>query len=1002
MQIKILLLLASLSLSLPALGQVTAGFNRGNLCVLRVGDNASALASSGDPVFLDEYTTNGILANSVAIPISGSDALIIGSATSEGAISRSPDKRFIVMVGYNTSFPYTSSLSGAAAATVPRGLATIDYNGSFNFITNTYSFFSGNNIRSGVTDGTNNFWAAGANSGTVYLGLASSATTVQSSLANSEVINIFNGNLCFSEQKTTPYGVYAFTGAPVTTNGGATLLFATGSGSSPFAFAISPDNRTAYVADDRAIASGGGIQKYTNNGAWSLLYTLGTGVGSTNGARGVVVSFGQPSFVYATTAESTGNRLITLADTGSASAATVLATAGNKEVFHGVQFTPEGIGPSITSPLPNQTVDVGQNALFSVMASGSATLYYLWESNSVALTGWGTNPNFTLATENYSTGSFSMEVLVSNSWGVTSSQATLTINPTNVPTPGPAIISEPQSMLVNAGGRAAFSVTASGSSLSYQWRLNGVNLTDGPSVFGSTSPELTLSNVFGASAGGYTVIVTNIGGAITSTPPAVLTVVDPYLSSQPAGGLTFLTGANTTLAVTAVGTGLSYQWTLNGAPVSGATNSSLTLTNLSPADSGGYQMLVSGAFGVVTSATATVTVAAPQTTFFPSNLIVLRVGDGAQTLINSGNTLFLDQWTPEGAYVSTMSLPDSGASALLISGVASSEGFMTLSGNGGLLAIAGYNTNRGELTSSLSSSSSAAVPRAIGTIDALGAYTLAVSTCTQYSKDNLRSGATDGYGNFWGAGSAGGIYYFGVNAAATNIENSITNCRVVNVINGALLFSTENGINNGLYSLGASPTNATVTNLLFSTANPSAPEDFAINPAGNLAYVSDDSGNGGVQRWQLTGGVWTYAYTMGSGSVGIGTRSLAVNFNPANPVIYAVTAETATNRLISIVDTGSLSTATTLAFCPVNELFRAVKFAPELIVFPQPALSGVGLSNGGISFNVAGVTGYRYAIEASSDLVNWVALQTNSAPFTFTRANTSGLPQQFYRAVYRR
>ena len=39
-----------------------------------------------------------------------------------------------------------------------------------------------------------------------------------------------------------------------------------------------------------------------------------------------------------------------------------------------------------------------------------------------------------------------------------------------------------------------------------------------------------------------------------------------------------------------------------------------------------------------------------------------------------------------------MALPDSGPSALVISGVATSEGYMTLSGDGRLLAIAGYNT----------------------------------------------------------------------------------------------------------------------------------------------------------------------------------------------------------------------------------------------------------------------------------------------------------------------
>jgi hypothetical protein len=1004
MKSKIVLALVSFGLSLSAPAQIARGFNPGNLCVLRVGNGADALASSGDPVFLDEYTTNGFLTNSVAIPTNGPNALIIGGiATSEGAISRSPDKRFVVMVGYNTNLPYTSSLAGATAAAVPRGLATIDYNGAFAFITNSYAFFSGNNIRGGVTDGSNNFWAGGATSGTVYFGLASPMAVVQSALANSEVINIFNGNLCFSEQKTAPIGVYSFTGAPVTANSGATLLFATGSGSSPYGFVISPDNSTAYVADDRAVASGGGIQKYTNNGAWSLLYTLGTGAGSTNGARGVVAAFGQPPVIYATTTEASANRLIAITDTNSASVATVLATAGANEVFHGVQFTPQGSPPSLTSPLQDQTVELGQEALFSVAASGSGTLYYLWKSNEVALTAWETNSIFTLATASDLTGTFSVEVLVSNSWGTTNSQATLTINPSNVPPPAPTISSEPQSLKVNAGAVAVFSVVAAGSSLSYQWQENGSNLADGPFIIGAATSGLTLSNVFGASAGSYAVIITNAGGAITSTPPAILTVVDPYVASQPAGGRTFLTGETATLSVTAIGTQLNYQWTLNGAAIAGQTNSVLQLSNLLTANAGSYAVLVSGAFGAVTSATATVTVATPQTTFFPSNLVVLRVGDGAQTLTNSGNTLFLDQLTANGAYVSTMSLPDSGAPALLISGVATTEGYMTLSGDGRFLAIAGYNTNRGVLTNSLSSSASSAVPRAIGTIDGTGAYSLAATTRTQYSAANLRSGTTDGAGNFWGAGSAGGVCYFGNTAPAATIESSIPNCRVINIVNGGLVFSTQSTTNNGLYSLGGLPTATALTNLFFSTGVPSTPEDFALNAAGNLAYVADDStnGSGGVQRWQLASGVWSSVYTLGTGAAAIGARSLTVNFSGATPLIYAVTAETAANRLILITDAGAASPAATLAVCPSNEIFRAVKSAPMLNPFPAPALSAAALSNGQFRFSVAGVTGYSYTIEASANLVNWVALQTNTAPFTFMLTNTGSFPQQFYRAACR-
>jgi hypothetical protein len=994
---EVLLILASCLSAVLAHAQITPGFEPGNLSVLRVGNSIATLASSGDPVFLDQYTTNGILTNSVAIPDSGPTSLIIGgTATSEGAISRSANSNFIVMAGYNTDEPYASSLANSASTNVPRGIATIDFNGNYNFITNTRTAFSENNIRSGASDGSNNFWAVGAVSGTVYMGLDSPPATIQSTLADSEVINIFNGNICFSSQKSKPLGVYSFAGLPTTT-AVTNLLLATGSSSSPYGFAISPDNTIAYVADDRAISAGGGIQKYINNGAWSLAYTLGTGARSTVGARGVVVDFGQPPVIYATTAETATNRLITITDTGSSAVVTVLATAAANEVFRGVQFTPQGNPPSISGPLQPQSVDQGQNALFNITAAGSGPLYYLWESNSTPLTVWETNASFTLTTSKDPPESFPVEVLISNAWGTAVSSATLTINASNALVPAPVITSEPVSLAVNAGDTSVFSVAATGSSLSYQWQLNNTNLTDSALIIGSTKPTLTLSNVFGGSAGSYTVTITNAGGASNST-PAVLTVADPWLNAQPTG-LTYLAGETIDLSIGAIGTQLTYQWTLNGANVSGATNSTLLSSNAVARESGSYAVVVSGTYGAVTSASVTVIVAPPQTTFFPSNLVVLRVGDGAQTLTNSGNTLFLDQFASNGAYVSTMALPDSGASSLLISGVASSEGYMTLSGDGRLLAVAGYSTNRGVLTKSLSSSTASNVPRVIGTIDGAGNYTLAASTSAQYSTDNLRAGATDGGNNFWGAGSGGGTLYFGNAAAAAIVQGSVTNCRVINVVNGGLIFSTQSGTS-GLYYLNGLPKTAAEAGLFFPTGSNSSPEDFAINAAANLAYVADDSSTGGIQRWQFAGQTWTLAYTLGSGAAGIGARSLTVDFSGTHPVIYAVTAETAANRLIAVTDSGAGSVAVTLASCPPKELFRAVKFAPALNPFPAPQLSAPTLAGGRLSFNLTGITGYAYVIETSADLTTWLPSQTNTAPFTFVLTQAADNSQEYFRAVY--
>jgi len=57
-------------------------------------------------------------------------------------------------------------------------------------------------------------------------------------------------------------------------------------------------------------------------------------------------------------------------------------------------------------------------------------------------------------------------------------------------------------------------------------------------------------------------------------------------------------------------------------------------------------------------------------------------------------------------------------------------------------------------------------------------------------------------------------------------------------------------------------------------------------------------------------------------------------------------------------------------------------------------------ASGQFGLTVAGVPGYPYVVQASTDLVNWVSLQTNTAPFTFVDANAGQFSRRFYRSIY--
>ncbi len=328
--------------------------------------------------------------------------------------------------------------------------------------------------------------------------------------------------------------------------------------------------------------------------------------------------------------------------------------------------------------------------------------------------------------------------------------------------------------------------------------------------------------------------------------------------------------------------------------------------------------------------------------FVPGNLAVLRLGDGSQALANTGNTVFLDEYNPQGGLASSRQIPDSGAAALIISGSATSEGGLSRSPDGQYLTFAGYHTPL-PYGSSLANSTAAAVPRAVGMVDALGVFSLAATTTSQYSGNNLRGAATDGAGNFWGAGANSGTYYFGNASPGATVQTTVANTRVIQNLGGNLYFSTSSGSHRGIWEISGTLTGPSTALVLLDTGATGSAYDFAFNSLMTIAYVADDSTSaaGGIQRWDFNGAAWALTYTLGTGVDKIGARGLAVDFSGGDPIIYATTGEATANRLIAITDTGAGSAAITLATASANEIFRGLDFVPV----PEPSvltLAGLG------------------------------------------------------------
>ena len=265
------------------------------------------------------------------------------------------------------------------------------------------------------------------------------------------------------------------------------------------------------------------------------------------------------------------------------------------------------VPPTITNQPQSLTVNQGSNATFTVAATGTAPFSYQWLFNSNNISG-ATGSSYTRTNaQPGDAGNYS--VIVSNSAGAaTSSNAVLTVN--QLPTP-PSITTPPQSLTVGQGSNAIFSVTASGSTpFSYQWLFNGTVLA------GGTSSNYTVLNSQPSNAGPYSVIVTNLYGAVTSSAAQLTVILPPIISVQPVSQFTAVSNSVTFSVGISQGDSPTYQWRQNGTPISGATQSSFTMPSVLWTNAGSYSVTVSNLAGNSTSSNAVLTLEQAAFTFF--------------------------------------------------------------------------------------------------------------------------------------------------------------------------------------------------------------------------------------------------------------------------------------------------------------------------------------------------------------------------------------------------
>jgi hypothetical protein len=169
---------------------------------------------------------------------------------------------------------------------------------------------------------------------------------------------------------------------------------------------------------------------------------------------------------------------------------------------------------AITTQPASTSACAGATVVFEVEVTGTAPTYE-WRKNFITIPGED-GPTLTL-TNVSAADAASYTVTVDNgcSSPVLSSTATLTINAST------AISDQPDSQVVEVGDPVSFTVVASGTNLSYQWRKNFASIPGSPNAPTYTIPSASLGD-----AGNYTVTVTGSCGVLQSD-VATLVVNEP-------------------------------------------------------------------------------------------------------------------------------------------------------------------------------------------------------------------------------------------------------------------------------------------------------------------------------------------------------------------------------------------------------------------------------------------------------------------------------------------
>ena len=466
---------------------------------------------------------------------------------------------------------------------------------------------------------------------TVTVVVAPSCVSAPTAPANAGTICAGTGTTTLSWPAVTGatgYDVYLNTGAAATTivstnQAGTTYSAAIAAG--PYAWKVVPKNATGS-------ATGCATFTFTVNAAVTPSVTI-TQSPAGSFCAGMPVTFTAvptnggttPSYQWKKNTTNVGTNSAAYTDNALANSDAISVVMTSAAACPSPATATSNVVTVTVLPRPPATITyVGattfcQGGSLALNANTGTGLTYQWQSGSTDITGATTAAYTAAATGNY-------RVVVSNgTCSDTSLPVAITVNPlpTAAITPaGPLAFCQGGSVVLDAN---------TGTGLSYQWQLNGVDIT------GATAASFTAN-----ASGVYTVVTTSNGCPATATAVTVTVNALPIATTTAAGPLNFCLPGSVVLGAN-TGTGLTYQWQRNTINITGATTAAYTATT-----SGSYQVVVSNANCSVTATALAVTASTlPSATLTPVGSTTFCQGSNLRINAATG-TGYTYQWKRNG------------------------------------------------------------------------------------------------------------------------------------------------------------------------------------------------------------------------------------------------------------------------------------------------------------------------------------------------------------------